>query len=79
MVSNILSRLDATVCGEIAMVIFLAVFLAVGVRLAFMRRSECEQQAHIPLDDPATTGVSMASPLRTGATSTPTRGSNKRG
>lgn len=51
MVSELLEKLDPSVCAEIALVLFFLVFLSVSVRTYFTRRETVERQAEIPLSD----------------------------
>ncbi|MBX9652186.1 hypothetical protein K2Y11_01060 [bacterium] len=51
MISDVLSYLDYSVCAEIALVLFVTVFLGVTLRVALMRRDESEYCARIPIED----------------------------
>ena len=51
MISEVLSYLDYSVCAEISLVLFVAVFLGYVLRVALMRKEESEYCANIPIED----------------------------
>jgi cbb3-type cytochrome oxidase subunit 3 len=49
--SDVMSHAGLAIYAEIAMVIFLIVFVVIVVRIATAKRSEMERRARMPLDD----------------------------
>jgi hypothetical protein len=51
MISEVLSYLDYSVCAEIALVLFIMVFLGFILRITLMRREESDYCSRIPIED----------------------------
>lgn len=51
--SDVVSGAGLHLYAEVALIIFLAVFLAIVVRVLFARRSRYEHEANLPLEDDA--------------------------
>ncbi len=51
MIKEILTRIDATVSAEAALLLFFVVFIAVSWRAITMSRSASERRANMPLED----------------------------
>jgi cbb3-type cytochrome oxidase subunit 3 len=49
--SDIMSHAGLAIYAEVALVIFLAVFVAIVIRLFRSKRSEMERRARMPLED----------------------------
>ena len=49
--SDVVGGAGLALYAEVALLIFLAVFIVVGLRVLLSRRSSIEHDAHIPFDD----------------------------
>ncbi len=51
MIRDVVSHLDYSLCAEIALALFVIVFIAVAIRTALYKRSETERMANLPLEE----------------------------
>jgi hypothetical protein len=51
MIRDVVSFLDYSICAEIALALFVTVFIAVSIRTVFRNRKEIEQMARLPLEE----------------------------
>ena len=51
MASKIVENADITIFGQLSLIIFFAVFIAVLVRVWTHSREEMEQMAHLPIEE----------------------------
>jgi hypothetical protein len=65
-IADVVSASGLAGYAEVALVIFFAAFVAIGVRALVTSRSALDRAAHLPLDDdaPRSTNPSAASRLR---------------
>ena len=61
-ISDVVSGSGLSHYAEIALVIFFAVFMVVGIRALLTNRAALDRAAHLPLDDDRATTDSTASP-----------------
>lgn len=55
MVSDVLRSVDLSFWAEMALVLFVLVFLLVAIQAFFMGKSAIDERSHIPLNDGETT------------------------
>lgn len=51
MVRDVVSYLDYSVCAEISLALFVAVFVSVSIRTLLLSRRSTQHMASIPLDE----------------------------
>jgi cytochrome c oxidase cbb3-type subunit IV len=51
MIRDVVSYLDYSIFAEIALALFVTVFIAVSIRTVFRSRKEIEQMARLPLEE----------------------------
>ena len=51
MIKQVLNQIDITVCAEISLLVFAAVFVCVSIRTMFSNRGAALRHANIALDD----------------------------
>ncbi len=51
MIRDVVSFLDYSLCAEIALALFVIVFISVSIRTVFTNRTEIDRMARLPLEE----------------------------